>query len=107
VWLEVRGQYVFGYGLSEILKAVEATGSIKAAAARLQKSYRHVWARIKEAEDALQQSLVETQVGGKDAKRSRLTPTASALVKDYDALRAKVFAVVKAEFADRRLHGSP
>ena len=32
IWLEVDGQYVFGRGISEILKAVERTGSIKAAA---------------------------------------------------------------------------
>ena len=32
LWLERNGQYVFGRGISEILKAVERTGSIKAAA---------------------------------------------------------------------------
>jgi len=33
-----------------VLQAVERTGSIKEAAAELDKSYRHVWARVKEAE---------------------------------------------------------
>ena len=50
VWLEVDGQYVFGFGLSEILKAVGQAGSIKAGAESLGKSYRYVWGRIKKAE---------------------------------------------------------
>ncbi len=47
VWLESGGQHVFGLGISEILKAVESAGSIKAAAELQGKSYRHVWSRIK------------------------------------------------------------
>ena len=50
IWLEADGQYVFGFGISEILKAVEQSGSIKAAAELLGKSYRHIWARVKKAE---------------------------------------------------------
>ncbi len=101
VWLEVDGQYVFGFGLSEILKAIETTGSIKAAARQLGKSYRYVWGRIKRAEEAIGQPLVRTRVGGKDPRRSSLTPRASQLVADYDALRNRMFEVVEQEFACR------
>ena len=101
VWLEIDGQYVFGFGISEILKAVEASGSIKAAAGLLQKSYRHVWARIKEAELALGESLVRTRVGGKGTHRSSLTELAGRLVADYDALRQRTFEVVEQEFSSR------
>lgn len=101
VWLEMDGQYVFGFGISEILKAVEAAGSIKAAAESLQKSYRHVWARIKKAEEALGQSLVQTRVGGGTKDRSALTELAVRLVADYDALRDRMFGVVDDEFASR------
>ena len=73
LWLEVGGQYVFGLGISEILKAVQQTGSIKAAAQQVGKSYRHVWDKIKQAEQALGVPLVRTQVGGKDARRSELS----------------------------------
>jgi molybdenum-dependent DNA-binding transcriptional regulator ModE len=52
VWLEVGGCYAFGLGISEILQAVERTGSIKHAAAHLGKSYCYVWGRIKKAEQA-------------------------------------------------------
>jgi molybdate transport system regulatory protein len=101
VWLELDGQYVFGFGLSEMLKAVQETGAIKLAAQQLGKSYRHVWSRIKEAERALGAALVESRVGGQGTRRSELTELARRLVADYDALRHRVFDVVQAEFAMR------
>jgi hypothetical protein len=45
----------------EILRAVDRTGSIKQAAAEMGKNYRHVWARIKEADAARGGTLVETR----------------------------------------------
>ena len=103
VWLEKDGRYVFGHGLSEILKSVEAAGSIKAAAASLGKSYRYVWGRIKKAEDSLGEPLVSTRVGGAEAGRSSLTPLAARMVADYDALRERMFGVAREEFASRFL----
>ncbi len=101
VWLEIEGRYVFGFGLSEILKAVEATGSIKAAAESLGKSYRYAWGRIKKAEKALGEALVESRVGGKGTSRSSLTGRARRLVAEYDALRGRMFDVVEEEFSTR------
>ena len=101
VWLEVDGRYVFGRGISDILKAVDETGSIKAAASRLGKSYRYVWAKVKEAEQALGAPLVLTRVGGKDARRSDLTELGSELVRDFDALRRQIFDLVDDEFQQR------
>jgi molybdate transport system regulatory protein len=99
VWLEVAGTYAFGLGISEILQAVDRAGSIKQAAAKLGKSYRHVWARIKEAERALGRPLVETQVGGRSVQRSFLTPEARRLVAAFTALRSRLSEVVEEEFA--------
>jgi len=101
VWLELDGRYVFGFGLSEILKAVEKSGSIKAAAESLGKSYRYVWGRVKKAERALGEPLVETRIGGKGTGRSSLTQRAKRLVADFDALRRRVFDVAEGEFSSR------
>ncbi len=101
VWLEREGEYVFGFGLSEILKAVETAGSIKGAADLLGKSYRHVWGRIKEVERALGEPLVQTRVGGTGLRRSALTERARGLMADYDALRERMFEVVREEFSSR------
>ena len=101
LWLEVNSQYVFGLGISEILKAVQHTGSIKAAAQEVGKSYRHVWDKIKQAEQALGVPLVRTQVGGKDARRSELSELAQDLVRDFDACRQRLFELVQVEFSQR------
>ncbi|MBI3462117.1 MAG: LysR family transcriptional regulator [Planctomycetes bacterium] len=101
VWLEVNGRYGFGFGIAEILRAVEQAGSIKQAAGDLGKSYRYVWSRIKEAEDAIGQSLVETQVGGQGTQRSFLTETARRFVAEFLAMRGRMLEVMEKEFAKR------
>ena len=101
LWLEVNSQYVFGLGISNILKAVQHTGSIKAAAKEVGKSYRHVWDKIKHAEQALGVPLVRTQVGGKDVRRSELSDLAQDLVHDFDAFRQRLFDLVQVEFSKR------
>jgi molybdate transport system regulatory protein len=101
VWLEVNGEYAFGLGITEILQAVDGAGSIKRAAAVLGKSYRHVWSRVKEAEEALGRSLVETHVGGKGDRRSFLTEEARRLVAGFTALRDRMAELLRQEFARR------
>jgi molybdate transport system regulatory protein len=105
VWLECGDDYVFGHGISEILQAVDAAGSIKGAAARVGKSYRHVWSRIKEAEAAFGRSLIEAHVGGAGTRRSFLTDEARRLVAEFSALRESATEYVGREF-ERRFRAS-
>ena len=105
VWLECGDDYVFGHGISEILQAVDAAGSIKGAAARVGKSYRHVWSRIKEAETAFGRPLIEAHVGGAGTRRSFLTDEARRLVAEFSALRESATEYVGREF-ERRFRAS-
>ena len=99
VWLEAEGRYAFGFGLCEMLQAVDQTGSIKQAAAKIGKSYRYVWGRIKAAEEVLGAEIVEAHVGGAGVQRSNLTPAARQLVADFLAIRARIIEVVRQEFS--------
>ncbi|MCI0461590.1 MAG: LysR family transcriptional regulator [Gemmataceae bacterium] len=99
VWLESAGHYVFGLGICEILEAVDRVGSIKQAASDLGKSYRYVWGRLKEAQQALGQLLVEARVGGRGAQRSSLTPEARQLVTAFRELRGRMQSLLDEEFA--------
>jgi molybdate transport repressor ModE-like protein len=101
IWLETEGRYAFGFGICEMLQAVGRCGAIKQAASELGKSYRYVWGRIKEAEETLGRQLVETQVGGKDPQRSRLTPAAEQLVIAFMGLRGAMKDILRREFARR------
>ena len=101
IWLEVAGDSVFCHGLRQMLLAVESTGSMKAAAASIGRSYRFVWARIKSAEDALGATLVKTQVGGTGPRRSELTDVARNLLITFDELNQQVFELTNAAFDQR------
>ncbi|HEU5117961.1 MAG TPA: LysR family transcriptional regulator [Isosphaeraceae bacterium] len=102
VWLEAEDGSGFGSGLVAILQEVERTGSIKAAADGLGRSYRHVWDRIKEAERAFGFDLVQTQVGGQGSKRSTLSDEARRLVADFLALKSRMIQTLEEIVADRR-----
>ena len=101
VWVEIDDEYVFGLGSCLILEAVQESVSIKQAAEQVGKSYRHVWSRIKEVEDAIGFPLVDSQVGGGDVRRSQLTARARQLVASYRELREQVFGIVDRRFAGR------
>src|SRR4029078_2639840 len=92
IWLETEDGFAFGFGLIQILQAIGRAGAIKSAAVDLDRSYRHVWNRIKEAESALRVPLVETQVGGQGTQRSALTETASKLIDDFLSLKSRMIA---------------
>lgn len=101
IWLEVDGKSVICRGLRGMLQAVDETGSIKEAAAQVGRSYRFVWARIKEAERDLGVQLVKTSIGGRDQHRSDLTPLARDLIRDFDELREQAFRIMDDLFQKR------
>lgn len=102
VWLQGENGFGFGSRFVAILDAVERTGSIKHAAAELGWSYRHVWSRIKRAEEALGCTLVTTKLGGQGKDRSELTPAARGVVSRFHQLRARLLDLASrdADFAD-------
>jgi molybdate transport system regulatory protein len=93
VWLEVNGSHVFCAGMCRILEAIDETGSIKDAAAKIGLSYRHVWARVREVEGGLGRPLVDSHVGGRGTRRTTLTPTGVALLGIYRDVRERLRAV--------------
>jgi molybdate transport system regulatory protein len=101
VWLEAEHEVVVCRRMVELLQAVDETGSIKEAAGRVGRSYRHVWDQIKGAESALAARLVQTHVGGRGTQRSELTPLARDLMSCFSELREEVLALVDQTLADR------
>lgn len=101
LWFELDGERAFCPGVCRILKEVERTGSIKDAAAAIGRSYRFVWAKIKQVEGALGRPLVRTRVGGSQDQRSVLTATGRLLMQEFEALRQRLFDLVDGEFAPR------
>ena len=96
VWFEQKGEQVFGSGKAAILRAVDETGSLNAAAAQLGMSYRHVWTAIRTAEDRLGKSLLTKQRGGRKGGGAKLTQYARTLVERFDRIDSDI-----REHADR------
>ncbi|MCF8024148.1 MAG: LysR family transcriptional regulator [Desulfobacteraceae bacterium] len=91
IWLEdADGKVVFGSGRLRILKAIEKTGSIHAAAKELKMGYRAVWARIHATEERLGEQLLEKRIGGSAGGGSCLTPLAEELVHAFTRLQQDI-----------------
>jgi molybdate transport system regulatory protein len=105
-WIESKGREgSFGDGRVRLLQAIDAAGSLRAAAEALGISYRKAWGDLKDAEACFARPLLEKTRGGADGGRTVLTAEGRALIDGYLAFRKKVDAAVGRAFGDllRRL----
>lgn len=72
-WIEKDGQVVLSTWRVKLLEAIAETGSISAAAEKMDITYRRAWDKIHESEERLGVKLVETQTGGAGGGGSQLT----------------------------------
>jgi molybdate transport system regulatory protein len=72
-----------GPGKIALLEAIQAKGSITAAALHLGMSYRRAWLLVQAINDALQQPAVSTSQGGADHGGTVLTRSGEEVIKLY------------------------
>jgi molybdate transport system regulatory protein len=94
VWLDSGGRFALGDGGVDLLRAVEATGSISAAARRVGWSYRHALAYLDQAEAAFGHALIERTRGGNERGGARLTRAGRDFVGRYVAFRERLDAAL-------------
>jgi len=70
-----------------LLKQVKETGSLKAAADKLNVSYRKAWGDVEEIEAGLKFKLLERQRGGAQGGKTTLTEEGIKLIEAYGELR--------------------
>ncbi len=100
IWLEIDGEPVFGQGREKLLRLVQATGSINAAAKDMAIPYRKAWTYIDSMEKRLGFPLVNRLKGGAGGGTSSLTPQAENLLKKFDLLRQGFDDLVNDKFSD-------
>jgi molybdate transport system regulatory protein len=71
-----------------LLEAIDATGSITAAARSLEISYRYAWRLVQSMNDMLCIPAVVTEVGGNQRGGSKLTATGKQVVAIYHAIES-------------------
>lgn len=76
----------FGPGVYELLKAIDETGSIQAAAARMQMSYTKGWKMINKAEKEMGFLFLNRLTGGKHGGSSQITEEGRIFMERYHAM---------------------
>jgi len=90
VWLEEGGKLVFGDGKSQILNAIDQTGSISKASKKMGVSFRRGWGYVTAIEKRLGCKLIERERGGRYKGGSHLTPYAKTLLSKFNKLKKAV-----------------
>lgn len=100
LWLEVDGRIALSGWRVALLEAVEATGSIAAAAERMGVPYRTATYKLREIETNLGVRLLATRSGGATGGGSLLTPEASEYIRRWRAFTADLDVWVASHFRD-------
>ena len=87
LFLDDQDQKFFGEGPCRLLRGVQETGSLRAAAMQMGMAYTKALKLMKNAEAALGCALTTRTTGGRDGGGSRLTPQGEEWLKRYEAYR--------------------
>ena len=84
LWLEYDQQLAMSDYRLRLLEAIHETGSLAAAAQRMGLSYRRAWGKVRDLENNLHTTLVDSAAGGPGGGGSRLSPEGLELVRRYN-----------------------
>ena len=86
-----------GPGKAELLRLIEETGSISAAAREMGMSYRRAWTLVETMNGAFREPLVEAATGGRGDGGARVTYFGREALAKYQAMEEKALGSVTAE----------
>jgi len=95
-----RKAIAMGPGKADLLKAIDALGSISAAARSLGMSYRRAWLLVDTMNQSFKAPVVETLTGGQKGGGARVTDTGHEVLRRYLDMEAKAAASVKKDLAE-------
>jgi molybdate transport system regulatory protein len=101
-------EIAIGPGKADLLRAIDDTGSISAAARRMGMSYRRAWLLVHTMNDCFQSPLVEAAKGGAAGGGAQLTTAGRDVLRHYDDVAriiAERFAPYLRERRSRRGKG--
>ena len=101
LWIEHRGVVVLSEWRVNLLEAIEATGSISAAAEKMEVTYHRAWEKVHEMEEGLDTKLIDAQTGGVGGGGATLTSKGKELIKKF-----RSFDNGLAELIERRFHSA-
>lgn len=87
-----------GPGKADLLEAIEATGSISAAARRMGMSYRRAWLLVDAMNQAFKEPLVAAATGGSHGGGAALTVSGVDVLRRFRSMEAKAAAALEDDF---------
>jgi len=87
--LTIKAGVAMGPGKADLLRAIEATGSITAAAKQLGMSYRTAWLLVQSMNEHFTEPLVIAGRGGATRGGATVTPTGHKVVVIYEKVQAE------------------
>jgi len=106
LWFEDGNALVLSEFRVQLLRHIDETGSIVAAAKAMGLPYRRALEKVREIEANLGMHLVESVIGGPGGGGSRLTDEARLLVQRFERFRAAMERHAITEF-DRAFSAEP
>lgn len=97
-WIEKDGEVVLSRWRVALLKAIDATGSISAAAEHMGIPYRRAWDRIHECEERLGVKLIDTQTGGTGGGGAQLTREGVEYVRRFQQFSQGLDELIRKRF---------
>ena len=95
-----RKAIAMGPGKADLLRAIDETGSISAAARQMEMSYRRAWLLIDDMNQCFRHAVVSAKPGGSQGGGAVLTEFGAELVRDYRAIEMAAEVAAK-----KRLRG--
>ena len=95
-----RKAIAMGPGKADLLKAIDTSGSISAAARSLGMSYRRAWLLVDTMNQSFKSPVVETLTGGEKGGGARVTDVGREVLQRYLDMEAKAAASVKKDLVE-------
>jgi molybdate transport system regulatory protein len=92
-----RKAIAMGPGKADLLRAIDETGSISAAARQMEMSYRRAWLLVDTMNQAFKSPVVVTLTGGKAGGGAAVTEFGKEVLQRYSAMEEKASASVAKE----------
>ncbi|MTJ82958.1 MAG: LysR family transcriptional regulator [Telmatospirillum sp.] len=98
---------LLGPGKTELLSAIDRTGSISAAARAMRMSYKRAWQLVDEMNRHLDGPVVESRFGGSHGGGARLTPLGREVLRRYRHMMETLEKVLADDIAWLDSHTRP
>jgi len=97
-------QPAMGPGKARLVAAIDATGSISAAARAMGMSYRRAWQLVDALNESFSQPVVLTATGGRRGGGASVTPFGRQLIRRYRVMEDKASTAIAANLAEFSTH---